>query len=79
MRREINDPSLFPVEAEKLYLYSKADAMIGWRDVEINAKEADAKGWVVKRVRFEKSRHVNHLTEDPERYWAAVQGLVDEM
>jgi hypothetical protein len=75
LRRNLNDPSLFPVSAPRVYLYSKADAMIRWRDVESHAAEAAAKGWSVKTELFEESKHVGHMVVDAQRYWNDVNSV----
>jgi hypothetical protein len=76
VRRQLTDPDLFPTAAPRVYIYSKADEMVGWKDVEYNAKLAEKKGYEVQTERFENSKHVGHLMNDPERYWDAVQGTL---
>jgi hypothetical protein len=78
VRREINDPLLFPIGAKRIYLYSPTDAMVGWRDVERNAKQAEEAGYCVNLVKFDESKHVGHVMEDPERYWDAVADLIEK-
>jgi hypothetical protein len=78
VRRELNDSSLFPVSAKKVYLYSPSDAMVGWEDVERNAKEAEEVGYSVYMAKFDESKHVGHVMEDPERYWGAVGTLLEK-
>jgi hypothetical protein len=72
MSRELNDTAIFKNTAPRVYLYSKADQMVDWVEVEDHAAHAASKGWSVERVRFEKSPHVGHILEDGERYWGAV-------
>ncbi|CAI6334378.1 unnamed protein product [Periconia digitata] len=69
---EMNCGTLFGRVAPRVYLYSKADEMVGWEEVEEHADEAAAKGWDVERVRFEKSAHAGHVREDADKYWGAV-------
>jgi hypothetical protein len=73
MRRQLNDDSLFNRRAPRVYLYSKADEMVGHDEVEEHADQAEAQGWKVTRVRFERSPHAGHIREDEGRYWRAVQ------
>lgn len=73
LRRQLNDRSLFEKRAPRVYLYSKADEMVGHDEVEEHADQAEAQGWEVKRVRFERSPHAGHIREDEGRYWSAVQ------
>jgi hypothetical protein len=76
-RRELNDSTLFPVQAKRAYLYSEGDAMVGWRDVEFSGKDAKEKGWDVRMEKFEGSKHVGHMVVDPGRDWGAVGEVVD--
>ena len=73
LRAGLNDKRLFPAEAPRLYIYSKADEMVWWEDVEEHAKAAEDLGWKVERASFEGSAHVGHMLEDGERYWDAVK------
>jgi hypothetical protein len=77
VRRELNDPVFFPLSANRVYLYSPTDVMVGWRDVERNAKEAEDSGYRVQLVKFDESKHVGHMMEDPERYWGSIEALVE--
>jgi hypothetical protein len=79
MFRELNDKSLFPEDAPRLYIYSKEDNMILDEDVEDHAKEAEKKGWSCTLSKFEGTGHVAHMMSDPKRYWAAVKALWDEI
>jgi hypothetical protein len=78
MRRQLNDASLFNKRAPRVYLYSKADEMVGHDEVEEHADQAEAQGWKVTRVRFERSPHAGHIREDEGRYWSAVQEAWEE-
>lgn len=73
IRRKLNDPNLFDIRAPRVYLYSKADEMVGHDEVELHADQAEAQGWKVTKVRFEGSPHAGHIREDEGRYWNAVQ------
>ncbi|KAB8216101.1 hypothetical protein BDV33DRAFT_179569 [Aspergillus novoparasiticus] len=57
----------------RCYIYSDADELVDWRDVERHADEAEARGWVVTREKFLGSPHVSHMRADPERYWGIVK------
>ncbi|KAF2714709.1 hypothetical protein K504DRAFT_456904 [Pleomassaria siparia CBS 279.74] len=72
MSQEMNDPGIFNSRTPRVYLYSKADRMVKWEDVEGHADEAATKGWDVKKVRFETSPHVGHILEDEGKYWGAI-------
>ncbi|KAL2215434.1 hypothetical protein M432DRAFT_593471 [Thermoascus aurantiacus ATCC 26904] len=72
----INDAKLFngQVSAKKrCYIYSDADDLAHWRDMEAHAADAEAKGWVVECERSHGSPHVRHMRADPARYWGIVR------
>jgi hypothetical protein len=71
----MNDERLFDLRACRLYVYSKADAIIHWRDIEDHAEMAKKIGWTVIEMRYEDSAHVCLLRDKPELYWAAAQGI----
>lgn len=75
VRRRLNDPQIVDVQMPRCYLYSKADEMVWWQDIEEHALEAKQKGWLVESVRFETSGHVNHPREDATRYWDAIASM----
>jgi len=72
---ELNEPGLLPNGIPRLYLYSKADKMVDWREVEAHARNAEESGASGKAelVRFERSEHVAHIREDAGKYWNAVR------
>lgn len=76
-RDRLNDPQIISIQAPRCYLYSKADDLVWWEDVEEHISQAEQRGWWVNRVRFSHSNHVNHPKEDATRYWDAVRGTWD--
>lgn len=56
----------------RCYIYSDADELVNWLDIEAHAVEAQRKGWVVRREKFDGSPHVSHMRADPQRYWGIV-------
>lgn len=76
-RRNVNDPELLSLAAERLYLYSESDDMIGWEAIEGHAAEAAAKGWHVRLEKFQDSPHVSHMRMHPKQYWNAVTSTWD--
>ncbi|KAI0474076.1 hypothetical protein GGR56DRAFT_676508 [Xylariaceae sp. FL0804] len=66
------DPAVATTRAPRLYLYSREDDLIGWRDVEAQAAEARARGYETVLERFEGSPHVGHMRVHPQQYWAAI-------
>jgi Eukaryotic protein of unknown function (DUF829) len=77
LRRGLNDARLFPPPGRRVYLYSTADDMVGWRDVVAHAVEAKGLGYRVEMVEFAGSKHVGHVMVDPKRYWAAIERLME--
>jgi len=70
--REMHDANLFDNKAPRVYLYSRADQMVLFNEVDEHADIAASKGWDVTKVQFEKSAHCGHLREDEAKYWAAI-------
>jgi hypothetical protein len=70
--RQMNDVTIFDNTVPRVYLYSRADQMVGFEEVDEHADIAESKGWDVTRVRFEKSPHCGHVREDEAKYWAAI-------
>lgn len=77
LRRDLLDTRKFSAMAPRVYLYSKADVMVGPDEVEEHAMRAKQKGWRVETVKFEHSPHAGHIMEDADRYWGAVERLWD--
>ncbi|KAL2868708.1 TMEM53 family protein [Aspergillus lucknowensis] len=57
----------------RCYIYSDADELVNWEDVESHAFDAESKGFIVRREKFRGSEHVAHMKADPERYWKTVK------
>ncbi|KAH7115116.1 indole-diterpene biosynthesis protein-like protein PaxU [Dendryphion nanum] len=72
MCRQLNDPAFFDIRAPRVYLYSKADKMVGFEEVEEHIAEGVAKGWDIVKVQFKNSAHTGHVREDESKYWGAV-------
>lgn len=74
IRRQLNDPAIFPTATPRLYLYSEGDAMVDFRDVHDHAQEAKQSGClVVQEEKFLKAPHCGLPIESSERYWDAVR------
>ncbi|KAF1847428.1 indole-diterpene biosynthesis protein-like protein PaxU [Cucurbitaria berberidis CBS 394.84] len=69
---ELNDDRVFDSSVPRVYLYSRADTMVGFEEADEHANIARAKGWDVTKVHFEKSAHCGHVREDEAKYWTAV-------
>nr|POE47830.1 transmembrane protein 53 [Quercus suber] len=76
-RRDLNDPNRFPHEAARLYLYSKADVLVPWREISEHVLDARKSGYhAVSEEVFENAQHCFLLAEDAERYWGAVRKVI---
>ncbi|KAK1764266.1 hypothetical protein QBC33DRAFT_547638 [Phialemonium atrogriseum] len=59
-------------ETNRAYIYGAKDVMVDWRHVEIHAKQAEARGFVVRKELFQDGLHVAHVRSDETRYWKIV-------
>jgi len=76
--KAMNDEVYATRAAPRLYLYSKEDAIINWKDIESNAVTTVSRGYQVDRKLFKGSAHVGHMRKWPEEYWKAIlQAWVD--
>lgn len=76
-RRCLNDPKMFWTGVPRVYVYSKADELVLWGDVESHAEDAKRRGYAdVRRVLFGDSAHCAHAMAHREEYWRAVEGVV---
>ncbi|KAG7289888.1 hypothetical protein NEMBOFW57_006265 [Staphylotrichum longicolle] len=73
MRRELNEPALFGCAARRLYLFSRADRMVGPSDVRSHAQLAREAGCEVGLVLFSEAPHCTLITENAAKYWRAIQ------
>jgi hypothetical protein len=64
-------------EVRRVYIYSPADALIDFKDVETHAAEAKTKGFSVALEKYERSAHVAHLRKDESRYWEIVRRTME--
>jgi hypothetical protein len=67
--RVMTDKSITSTDSHRLYLYSREDEIIGWKDLEENVAGVKALGWPVDLEMFEGSPHVGHMRLHPEQYW----------
>lgn len=79
-RKAILDPEFivartFEERIKMCYIYSDADELVPWKDVEEHAALASTSthgNRVVELERFSGTPHVGHMRVDPERYWGNV-------
>jgi hypothetical protein len=70
--RQLNDDTIFQNTVPRVYLYSRADEMVGFEEADEHANIAKSKGWDVTKVQFENSSHCGHVREDEVKYWGAI-------
>ncbi|VUC30521.1 unnamed protein product [Clonostachys rosea] len=66
------------MDTRYLYLYSKEDDLVGYKDVEKHAAEARQRGWQAETEMFNGSPHVMHMRQFPEQYWNAISNSWDK-
>ncbi|TVY78357.1 hypothetical protein LSUE1_G007725 [Lachnellula suecica] len=71
----LNDWELVDRNAARLYVYSEADMLVRPEPVERHAREAEAKGSVVRLLKENDTAHVQHMMHHTERYWQTVSYL----
>lgn len=65
-------------ETNRTYIYSPSDEMVDWRHIEEHTRQAEVKGFTVKREVFPDSPHVAHVRADGRRYWKIVRETWDK-
>lgn len=78
LRAQLNDPGVFGRTPSRLYLYSTADRVVRWEDVEAHWREAEAvfglEGCcMVKGVAFPGSPHCALARDRSKRYWGEIE------
>ncbi|CAM1502519.1 Fc.00g045030.m01.CDS01 [Cosmosporella sp. VM-42] len=76
IRRRLNDEDLVDRSVPRLYLCSKTDELVHWKDVASHAAEAKQKGYETQDLMFQGSSHCAHLQKDAGRYWCAVSDFL---
>jgi hypothetical protein len=75
LRAQLNDVAVFGSHARRLYLYSTADQMVNFQDVELHLKAARSRGYRADGVMFQRSSHCALILEDAARYWTAIENF----
>ena len=78
MLSAVSDPMLVPLDVLRLYIFSKLDALIPWKEVKDHAEEAQRGGYKVRELEMENSGHCRHAKTHPDMYWTAVTSLWNE-
>jgi hypothetical protein len=75
LRVQLNEAHVFGAEAMRLYLYSKADRMVDFADVQSHMEDAKKVGYKAEGIMFERSAHCALPMEDAARYWQVVEAF----
>lgn len=77
---DLNDETLFPKRAPRVYFYSREDKLVRVRDVRAHFAAAQRKGMEVDPEEFTGSAHVRHGKGEGEaRYWGIVEEVVNNV
>ncbi|KAF5024266.1 hypothetical protein F66182_3659 [Fusarium sp. NRRL 66182] len=71
--RVVDDQTYETTDSKRLYLYSKEDDLISYKDIEGYVAESQERGYETRTELFEGSGHVGHMRQHPEQYWKAIQ------
>lgn len=76
IRQFLNSPVAMHTETNRCYIYSEADSMVGWDDVDAHVADAARRGFMVRTEKFEGSEHCAHVrVGGGERYWKVVEDV----
>ncbi|KAL7944252.1 hypothetical protein V8C42DRAFT_326289 [Trichoderma barbatum] len=77
LRAHLNDPAVLGT-SERLYLYSKADRVVRWEDVEAHIEDAKTQqGLCVQGVAFHGSPHCALVRDHGDKYWQTITSYWD--
>lgn len=77
VKEVLNDPGVLDKKPQRLFLYSKQDQLIGYRDVQEYAAKNSARGFRVQLMQFDNSSHCQHARVHPFEYWNTVKETWD--
>jgi hypothetical protein len=73
--KDLNDTNFIAQDSRRLYIYSKEDKVIHWKDVETHADGWADKGMAVEKVCVAGTQHCAHAKgENWDKYWILVLG-----
>ena len=73
LRHQLNDSTLLGPQVRRLCLYSGADRMVNFEDVQSHMEAARELKYQVGSVMFKNAQHCALIMEDDEKYWAAIE------
>lgn len=77
-RRHSNGAVFQTKDVRRLYMYSKEDDLIGWKDIEDHMAEGIRLGWKADAAVFEGSGHVQHMRMFGDKYWKCIMDSWDK-
>lgn len=75
MREDLLNPTLIPIDAPRLYIYSNKDQLVPSAHVDLHLQDAKKAGIMNITTRRDTSSHVNHMRDDPAGYWSTIKTL----
>ncbi|RHZ57763.1 hypothetical protein CDV55_103727 [Aspergillus turcosus] len=73
LRHQLNDEAVLGRQVRRLYMFSKADTTVDWRDVLSHMETAREQGYQANGVMFENSPHCALMLEDEKKYWTSIK------
>jgi hypothetical protein len=68
----VNDETYEDKASRRLYIYSKEDELIYWKDIESHIATAQERGYKTDTKVFSGSGHVAHMRMFPRQYWETI-------
>ncbi|KAI9372695.1 hypothetical protein BJX61DRAFT_542423 [Aspergillus egyptiacus] len=79
VQKQFHDTLVVSARVPRLYLFSKADEVMRWEEVQAHIDDARARGYNVACEVFHKGPHCALITEDEKRYWGAVRRFWEQI
>lgn len=73
LRRDLNDSTLLGSQVRRLYLYSAADRVVNFEDVQSHMEAARELNYQVESVLFKNAQHCSLIMEDEAKYWGVIE------
>ncbi|CAG8952780.1 hypothetical protein HYFRA_00009025 [Hymenoscyphus fraxineus] len=72
-----NNDKANTAEIRRAYIYSAADKLTDYKDVEAHAARAEGKGFSVALEKYQGSTHIAHSRKDESRYWDIIKRTME--
>ncbi|CAG8982084.1 hypothetical protein HYALB_00014012 [Hymenoscyphus albidus] len=72
-----NNDKANTAEILRAYIYSAADRLTDYKDVEAHAARAEGKGFSVALEKYQGSTHIAHSRKDESRYWDIIKRTME--